>query len=245
VSSRLGTNFGNVSAVGAGCLLAAVSSLGCTSPNTYATARTVAPGKFVHTVAAEGIGYHSVDGTGGFPILPTYALRVGVVDRIDVGARLGSLTEIGIDAKFNILRGRVDVAVAAGAESFLEWNYDSKETRRTGAAAYIHVPVIVSYNVTQKLSLVGVPGLTYVVGKPLSNDFARTQVFGGGTPALRLGAGIDYRWQPRRAFHPEVTVIQSMLGPGTIVLLGFGFNIGSLPDYGDIVEKPAEGEDEP
>ena len=43
-------------------LLSLVSSvlLGCASPNTYATARTVPQGEFQHTVAVEGIGFPSV-----------------------------------------------------------------------------------------------------------------------------------------------------------------------------------------
>ncbi|MBX3233346.1 MAG: hypothetical protein KIT84_33665 [Labilithrix sp.] len=216
-------------------VFALAGASGCSSPNTYATARTVAPGKFQHTFALEAVGFHHQhSGTGALPILPTYAMRVGVVDRIDVGARIGSLTELGADLKVNFIRGRFDLAAAAGAEAFLEWNYDRAETRRSGAAAYFHFPLIASINVSKKLSLVATPGVTYVVGKQVSSDFARTQVFGGDTFAARIGFGIDYRPEARRAIHPEVTVLQAVGTPGTMVVFGIGFNFGSVPDYSDI-----------
>jgi hypothetical protein len=97
--------------------------VGCASPNTYATARTLAPGDVTHTVAAEGIGFHGSQGSGALPIIPSYVFRVGVVDRVDFGARIGSLTEIGADIKVNFLRGPLDLAIAGGGEAFIEWRY--------------------------------------------------------------------------------------------------------------------------
>src|SRR5688572_21795548 len=91
-------------------LLAAPALVGCTSPNTYATARTLAPGDVTHTVAVEGIAYHGSPGTGALPLLPTYVLRVGVIERVDVGVRVGNMTELGADVKVNFLRGPLDLA---------------------------------------------------------------------------------------------------------------------------------------
>ena len=191
-------------------------------------------------MALEGIGYHGLQGTGALPILPTYGIRVGVVDRLDVGARIGSLTELGGDLKFNFLRGQLDLAIAAGAEAFVEWNYDPPETRRSGAIAYFHFPLIASLNLSKDLSLVATPGFTYVIGKHLTDDFARTQVFGGETPVARLGFGIDVRSENgKRALHPEVTLLQSLNSSGAIVLLGVGFSFGKLPDYHDLGGEPS------
>ena len=212
---------------------------GCTSPNTYATARTLAPGDVTHTVAAEGIGFHGSQGTGVLPVFPTYALRVGVVDRLDVGARVGNLTSIGGDIKWNFLRGPLDMAIAGGAEAFLEWRYEPDAIRRTGSRAYFHLPLILSYNFSKTLSLVGTPGIAYVVGRKVSDDFVRTQPFDGGTVAARFGVGIDYRFHARRAFHPEVTVLQSTTAAQTVVMFGFGFAFGGVPSYDD-VEAPDE-----
>lgn len=208
--------------------------VGCTSPNTYATARTLSPGDVTHTVAAEGIAYHGSQGTGALPVFPTYALRVGVIDRLDVGARIGNLTEIGADIKVNFLRGPLDVAIAGGAEAFIEWRYQPDAIRRTGSRAYFHLPLILSYNFSKQLSLVATPGIMYVVGRQVSDDFVRTQPFDGGTLAARLGVGIDYRPNKRRAIHPEVTVLQSTQASQTIVMFGVGFAFGSLPSYDDI-----------
>lgn len=208
---------------------------GCTSPNTYSTPRTVEQGHFQHTFAVEGVGFHHpTSGTGALPVLPTYGLRIGIVDRLDFGARLGSMTELGADLKLNFVRGRVDLAVAAGAEAFIEWNYNSAETRRSGAAGYFHFPLIAAYNFSKEFSLVAAPGVSYIVGLPLTNDFARTQVFGGKTVAARFGIALDFRPEPRRAIHPELTILQGINHEGTAIVLGLGFNFGSVPKYEDL-----------
>jgi hypothetical protein len=215
--------------------------LGCTSPNTYATARTLSPGDVTHTVAVEGIGYHGSQGTGALPIMPTYVFRVGVIDRVDIGARVGSLTELGADVKINFLRGPLDVAIAGGGEAFIEWHYEphgDRPPRRTGSRAFFHVPLILSYNFSRSFSLVGTPGIAYILGNKVSADFVRTMPFDGGTVAARLGLGIDYRWNARRSLHPEVTVLQSTNNSATIVMFGIGFNFGGIPNYDDI--EPAE-----
>jgi hypothetical protein len=215
-------------------LLAPPMLCGCTSPNTYATARTLSPGDITHTVAAEGIAFHGSQGTGALPMLPTYVFRVGVVDRVDVGARIGSLTEIGADIKVNFLRGPLDLAIAGGGEAFIEWRYQPDGIRRTGSRAYFHLPLIASYNFSKTLSLVATPGLAYVIGRKVTDDFVRTQPFDGDTVAARLGIGIDYRASKRQAIHPEVTVLQSLGASQTLVLFGLGLNFGSLPSYDDV-----------
>jgi hypothetical protein len=214
---------------------------GCTSPNTYGTARTLAPGDVTHTLAVEGIAYSGSQGTGVLPVFPTYVFRVGVIDHVDIGARVGNLTELGADLKVNFLRGDFDLAAAAGAEAFIEWHYQphgDNPPRRTGSRAYFHFPLIAGYNVSKKLSVVGTPGIAYILGNKVSSDFVRTQPFDGGQVAARLGLGIDYRPNPRRAIHPEVTVLQSLSAAETIVMLGLGFNFGSLPSYDDIEPEP-------
>jgi hypothetical protein len=224
-----------------GLVAAPLVTGGCTSPNTYATARTLAPGDVTHTVAVEGIGYHGSQGTGALPVLPTYVFRVGVIDHVDVGARVGSLTQLGADVKINFLRGPLDLAIAGGAEAFIEWHYQphgDNPPRRTGSRAFFHVPLIISYNFSKSFSFVASPGIAYILGNKVSADFVRTMPFDGGTVAARLGVGIDYRWNERRSFHPEVTVLQSTSHSATLVMFGIGFNFGGLPKYDDI--EPGE-----
>ncbi|MBL8610950.1 MAG: hypothetical protein JNL38_26645 [Myxococcales bacterium] len=229
-------------ALAVACAASALPALaGCTSPNTYATARTLSPGDVTSTVAVEGIGYHGSQGSGALPILPTYVFRVGVIDRVDVGARIGSLTQLGADVKVNFLRGPLDLAVVPGAEAFLEWHYQShgdNPPRRTGSRALFHFPLIGSYNVSKQFSVVATPGVTYVLGKNVDADSVRTMPFDGGTLAARFGLGVDYRYNERRAIHPEITVLQSMRASQTIVMLGIGFSFGSLPSFADIDPEP-------
>jgi len=220
-----------------GLLGLGLASAGCTSPNTYATARTLAQGDITSSVALEGVGYHGSQGSGAVPVMPTYVFRVGVIDHVDVGARIGSLTEVGADVKVNFLKGQLDLAVAPGAESFIEWHYQSHggdPPRRTGARAFFHFPLIASYNVSKELSIVAVPGATYVLGNKVSADFVRTMPFDGGTIAPRLGLGLDWRYHERRAIHPEITVIQSFQASQTVIVLGVGFTFGSLPSFADL-----------
>src|SRR6185436_6841932 len=40
--------------------------------------------------------------------------------------------------------------------------------------------------------------------------------------------------EPRRAIHPELTVIQGINHGGTAIVLGLGFNFGSVPKYDDL-----------
>ncbi len=233
-------------ACGVALVVASCAALGCASPSTYATARTNAPGDFTHTVALEGVGYNGPNATGAIPILPTYAMRVGIVDRLDFGARIGSLTELGADVKFNFLRGPLDLAIAGGAEMFLEWHYaDSDPKRRTGNKAYFHLPLILSYNFSRTTSFVASPGVSYILGRTVTPDFVRTMPFDDGTIAARLGVGIEYRYKPRRAIHPEITVLQSLSDTRTYVIFGVGFVLGSLPKYDDIEAEERPNAPEP
>src|SRR5215207_1572927 len=81
---------------------------GCPNPNTYGTPRTTPVGKVQHTVAAEGMSYNIEQGgrtdSGTFPNLPSYQLRVGVADTVDIGARITNLTSVGADVKWNFLK---------------------------------------------------------------------------------------------------------------------------------------------
>jgi hypothetical protein len=165
---------------------------------------------------------------------------VGVVDRLDVGGRIGNLTEVGADFKFNFLRGQFDMAIAGGAEAFLEWRYRADAVRRTGSRAYLHLPLILSLNLSKKVSIVGTPGIAYVIGRKVSDDFLRTQPFDGGTVAARFGLGVNYRYGKRSAIHPEITILQDTAGSAGIVLFGVGFNFGSMPSYDDIVDPDGD-----
>ena len=103
--------------------VAAALCTGCPNPQVYGTPRTTPVGKVQHTVAAEGfnfgIKYPAVKAADGstirpertdsatLPNLPTYQLRVGVLDTLDVGVRIANLSSVGADVKWNFIKGDV------------------------------------------------------------------------------------------------------------------------------------------
>lgn len=88
-----------------GLTAAALALTGCPSMNTYTTARTIPQGTIQHMVALEGLGGSVRGVTAVVPTLPTYQLRYGLTDRIDIAGRISNLTSVGADVKFNLLRG--------------------------------------------------------------------------------------------------------------------------------------------
>lgn len=92
--------------------LCALVCTGCPSPNHYGTPRTLPPGKVAHLFAAEAAAYGEGAGFG-----PTYGLRVGALDRVDAGVRLGMLSALGGDLKLNFERSKeFDMAIGLNVQ---------------------------------------------------------------------------------------------------------------------------------
>src|SRR5688572_24428509 len=146
----------------------AAGLLGCPNPQTYGTPRTTPSGKIQHTVALEG--FHAAaksvtttsTGPGGTPVvredtstltlpmMPTYQLRVGVADRVDIGARVTNLSALGGDVKWNFVKGEsVDLAVNPGVQV----NYFAVNSASI-FILYGHLPVLVGFNFGESATLV-------------------------------------------------------------------------------------------
>jgi hypothetical protein len=222
----------------------AVLCSGCPNPNTYGTPRTTPVGKIQHTVAAEGFRY-SVDTTknGGLadsatlPNAPSYQLRVGVLDTLDIGARISNMTSLGADVKWNFIKSDVfDMAVDPGFQVF-HIGASSGGTTSSFTEFYGHLPLIFGINVAESVSIVPTAGITYGLSSASANG-------GDGSSAaasidgimLRAGLGFNFRISPKFAMHPEATYLK-FLNKDTEpkiswVVFGLGFNFGSLPEYG-------------
>lgn len=217
---------------------------GCPNPNTYGTPRTTPVGKISHTIAAEGISY-SVDDTkhGGLagnatvPTLPTYQLRIGALDTLDIGARISNLSSFGADVKWNFIKSDVfDMAIDPGFQLL---------HASTGGVAYtesyVHAPLILGINAADTVTIVPTVGVTY--------GFSSATVSGDGASAaasidglmFRGGLGFNFRISPKFAMQPEVTYLKWLNKAEdpdiSWVVFGLGFNFGNLPTYG---AKPAE-----
>ncbi len=226
---------------------------GCPNPNTYGTPRTTPKGKVQHTVAAEGFGLdyetpgttdpttgQKTAGTKGsltVPNFPTYQLRVGVTDTVDIGARIANMSSLGADVKWNFIRGETfDMATVPGLQVF-RLSTSSGSSDGSFTQFYANLPLVFGINLADALSIVPTAGITYSLSsaEALSDqdDAART------TDGLfvRAGLGFNFRISQKFAMHPEITLLKNVTdtdknGDVLLYVFGLGFNFGSLPVYG-------------
>jgi hypothetical protein len=209
-------------------------------------------------VTAEGIGvdykvnYGSTDSNGypiktnvaaGFPMLPTFGVRFGAAEGLEIGLRLPNGEPFAADAKIRLLKGPLDVALDPGLQLYL-----ASANNTSFAAFYLHAPVLLGFNLSQNVSLVVSPGLAYATNN--ASNVLATGVAGSSTAAgfmARLGVGFDFRVSRRFAVHPEVTLMRQFTGSEDLLLCvgGIGFNFGAQPDYSDLASAPKPPDTEP
>lgn len=241
---------------GIGGLSRVVCALGlaataCPNPNTYGTPRTTPPGKVAHTIAAEAVGFRLTrraqyvsedeprDVSGTLPVLPTYMLRVGILDRLDFGFRAANFMSLGIDLKGHLLKTPTfDLAV----DPMVQWAALGVDT------THFHLPLLLGINASEAFSIVVTPGLMYGISNlNTDEDLPEIQQMMGTTGlSWRAGIGFNARVSPKFAIHPELTVMRAMNPPSdsefenvTQFVFGVGFNLGKLPDYSDVNGTPA------
>jgi hypothetical protein len=207
--------------------LALTAIAGCPSPNLYGTARTIPVGQIQHTAAVETIGVVPRTGNGIFvPTAPTYQLRLGVADRVDLGFRLGNLSTVGFDAKINLVRGAFDLAIDPGLQGMYLAIGDAG-----GSLVYFNLPVVLGFNLSQNFSLIATPGIAYVLGIGYS---ATSSDYNSDGFAGRLGLGANIRVSHSFAIQPEVTALYFPASEGVIFSGGLGFSFGAQPDFSDL-----------
>jgi len=237
---KLVCKLGGLCALGA----LAVLATGCPNPNTYGTPRTTPAGRVQHPVAAEGISYRLKDppqeggetATGTFPTFPTYQLRVGVADRVDIGARIMNLTSVGADVKWNFLRSEAfDMAIVPGFQVF-HISGTSAGTTSGYTQFYGNVPLVLGVNLGDAVTIVPTMGVTYGYNSATAvNDESSAAASIDGL-ILRGGLGFNFRISPKFAMQPELTMLQFLNddneGQVRLFIFGLGFNFGTLPTYG-------------
>lgn len=184
-----------------------------------------------------GNGMTTKTNESGFaPMVPSFGVRIGLVDGIDIGLRLQNLDSIGADGKFRLVKGRFDLALDPGLQGY----YVSINSTGLGVI-YLHAPVLLGFNVSENVSIILSPGVTFSVAS--ANVANGSGVTGAATATGfmgRLGLGFDFRVTSRFAIHPEVTVLKQFGDAnGLIYVGGVGFNIGAQPDYSDLAETAA------
>lgn len=210
--------------------LCATALVGCPSPNIYGTARTLPVGTIQHTAALDTVGV-SRGGNGIFtPTLPTYQLRLGVADRVDLGFRLANLATLGFDAKINFVRGPFDLAIDPGIQGIYIGGTGSSGGSGAGLV-YMNLPIILGFNLSQNFSLIATPGIAYALGFSYSSS---SSDYNGSGFAARLGAGANIRVGRSFAIQPELTALYFPDTDGVFFTGGIGFSFGAQPDYSDV-----------
>jgi len=221
------------------------SLCGCPNPNAYTVPRTLPQGEMQFTVAPEVFAYHNPPGGGSAwgatPTAPTFGFRYGVSDRVDVGARASGMFSPTADAKIQITRGVLDVALDPGAQfiyvTLSTIGATNPNTQQPRAAVLeLYGPVLVGFNLSSSLTVVLSPGIGYslatqeAISSSSSANAAQAAGFMG-----RLGFGVDIRTSEYFAFHPEVTIMRVFDSAQSVIgVFGLGFNIGTMPDYSDL-----------
>ncbi|WP_437899027.1 hypothetical protein [Sorangium sp. So ce124] len=221
---------------------------GCPNPNSYGTPRTVAPGKIAHSVSLESFGYIGETAelvenpdtgqaeprtrtiSGFLPTLPSYQLRAGLTDILDLGAHVHNLSSFGVDLKVNPVRGVFDLAVDPGVQYFYLSSNDASVH-----IVYLHAPVMLGVNPADWFSIVLTPGVTYGLASGDITDDNEAASTADGL-LLRGSLGFQFRTSESFAIHPELTMMKSLEGPGVVYNFGIGFNFGALPSYKDLQE---------
>ena len=218
---------------------------GCPNPNTYGTPRTTPAGKISHSVAAEAIGFKvhknatsvspATDDSLTIPTFPTYTLRVGVADTVDIGARIANMSSLGADVKWNFIKSDVfDMAIDPGFQ-FFHLSTSSGGADSSFNELYLNAPLMFGINVSDAVSIVPTLGITYGWASASVNTTDTRDSASANTGVLfRPGLGFDFRIGQKFAIHPEITFLKTLKSdPSTLIyVFGIGFNFGNLPHYG-------------
>jgi hypothetical protein len=235
---------------GAGAL---VLLTGCPNPNLYTTPRTLEPGKLQWNLAGEGIGinYNETITTGvaanGTPItaqqstsvwspmLPSFGVRYGLVDGLELGAHVQNLDSLEADLKVRLLKGTFDLAVDPGVQGFY-YSITVNNSTTSIAVTYLHLPLLMGVNFSKSVSFVASPGFAWAVVSGSATDANGTQGASATSGAIgRLGLGFDFRIGSKFALHPEITFLKAFSSTdATMYIFGLGFNFGAMPDYSDL-----------
>jgi hypothetical protein len=181
-------------------------------------------------LAVEAIGASTSGASALIPTLPTYMLRLGLTDRVDLGFRVANLTSVGADVKVNLVRGAFDLAI----DPSLQGLYVGAGDASVGLM-WMNLPLVLGFNLSNNFTLLATPGISY--GVYFAGDSGvrgdRTTYSVGGF-AGRFGIGANIRLNQAFAIQPEVTALYNFNAEGVVYTVGLGFSFGGQPDYSDI-----------
>jgi hypothetical protein len=183
------------------------------------------------------------------PTLPTYQLRIGAADRVDVGVRVANLSSLGADVKWNFLKSSsFDMAIMPGAQFFYISTTGTGGTSNSVFLFYGHVPLLLGVNLGETATLVFSPGAVFVAGSSATSTDTREAAFSSTGVWGRFGFGVNIRASEKFAVQPEVTGMRAFTdAEAMMILFGVGFSFGTLPSYapGSENDPPEDGPKNP
>jgi hypothetical protein len=215
-------------------VLAALALSGCGTIGAYTTPRTLAPGDVTGGAAIE---LRPILRSGSWSLIPSFIaqVRVGVVERFDVGVHTNDADSFGLDAKLWLVKSpRFDLAVVGGFDTYLVLGLFESGTSTVTRS---HAGLIVGVNLTRKVSLTAWSAMTRLdwTGQPLGEIDGTGQWTGQG------GFGVDIRVTPHFAMHPGVSLVywgtNTSDAPDWGVMYGVALTGGRLPEFDD-AERP-------
>jgi hypothetical protein len=191
--------------------LACIWLTGCPSFATLKTARALDPGQLQVTAATEVLGMAAPSGKGVGGVRPDLvaAVRYGVADGFDVGARLEPVAGISGDTTIQIVRSRViDVALGPGGGYFQapgRIGYEPKSIEELAESPLYtiwsaSVPLLVGFNFPGGHQLVVAPRATAYFSQPGNPGGNPTtggvEIFAGGSVGLSIKTSHALRVMP-------------------------------------------------
>jgi hypothetical protein len=220
---------------------ACLSVAGCTGAgghNTYSVARPAPPLRASGALIVENVwaaGARQGKRVSALAPAPVgFAVRLGVVDRLDAGVRFGwnlfpsRAIGVGTDLLAQVVESRtLDLAV----NPRFTWTHlepltsvDEGGYRRTGAVGFgsVDLPFVAGLNVSESLSLLFIGGALYGFRDrdgEIESAFTEARFPVGFAP--RMGIGLDSSAGGRVRFHPEITgVFSTAEGRRHVIITG-------------------------
>jgi len=158
-----------------------------------------------------------------------------VADRVDIGFRAGNLSLLGADAKWNMVRGKVDLAIDPGVQGTYLLVGDAN-----AFLMYANLPLLIGINLSENVALLFSPGggLGYSAASGTGLFGTASKVNTSGTALFgRMGFGANFRVSKGFSIQPEVTALWNPETKSALFSTGIGFSFGEHPDTSDLASK--------
>jgi len=220
--------------------LAFLVMTGCPSLSTMQTPATVPKGEVRLGMGLESVGFSEKDANGNVKTdtVPQFEFnaRYGLTDNVDVGAKL-YLLGLEVGGKYQFAKGDFEAAIAP-AVSYISVTVSDSGSNGNGdtlRVAYLHLPLLLGYKLTDSLELAFGPKALYVIASGTVSDSTNQSsatssgLMAGGFASIQLRLGKAFWLAPEiNVYKPFAEGASGVIWQGGLALL-FG---GAPPAMG-------------